>query len=541
MSFDWRNPDYVDIFRTRAQRLAKIRQQPEKLPILKRFYKDNPAQFIDDWGMTIDPRNIERELPAAIPFILFPKQRDWVDYILRKWRSREPGITDKSRDGGVTWLAIELACTLCIFYDSMAIGFGSRKEEYVDRIGSPKSIFYKGRFFMANLPPEFRGGWDERRDAPHMRINFPLTGSNISGEAGDNIGRGDRTSIYFVDESAYLERPELVEASLSQTTNCRIDISSANGMANPFAQKRHAGKIEVFTLHWRDDPRKDEAWYAKQCAELDPIVVGQEIDINYMASAEGQVIPSAWVQAATDAHIKLRIDISGSRRAALDVGDEGSDANALAGGYGILIEELEEWSGLGSDIFQTVLKAFSYCDQFGYKSLRYDADGLGAGVRGDARVANERRFDDGRKPIEVEPFRGSAGVFEPEQDIEGPSGKSGRLNKDYYANLKAQAWWGLRRRFQKTFRAVTENIVAPHEELISISSKLRLYNKLILELAQPRFTQATSGKLLIDKTPDGVKSPNDADAVMIYFAPMRRGMHISDQAIQALIRAGGRR
>ena len=78
-----------------------------------------------------------------------------------------------------------------------------------------------------------------------MRINFAHTGSSISGEAGDGIGRGDRSSLYFVDESAFLERPELVEASLSQTTNCRIDVSTPHGMANPFAEKRHSGMVKV--------------------------------------------------------------------------------------------------------------------------------------------------------------------------------------------------------------------------------------------------------------------------------------------------------
>lgn len=90
-----------------------------------------------------------------------------------------------------------------------------------------------------------------------MRILFPETESAMTGEAGDGIGRGDRTSFYIVDESAFLERPYLADASLSATTNCRQDISTPNGMANSFAERRHSGKIDVFTFHWRDDPRKD--------------------------------------------------------------------------------------------------------------------------------------------------------------------------------------------------------------------------------------------------------------------------------------------
>ena len=85
-------------------------------------------------------------------------------------------------------------------------------------------------------------------------------------------------------------------------------------MANPFAAKVHGGRIKTFRFHWRDDPRKDENWYAKQVAELDPVTVAQEIDIDYSASVEGILIPSTWVQAAVDAHLKLRIEPTGARR-----------------------------------------------------------------------------------------------------------------------------------------------------------------------------------------------------------------------------------
>lgn len=533
MQFDWKNPDYIPVFRQRADRLLRLRREPSAIPAIKLYYRENPAAFIHDWGITLDPRNVERDLPALIPFLLFPKQIEWVNWVVAHWRERRPALTEKSRDGGLSWLAMATSCTLCLFHDGMAVGFGSRKEEYVDRIGSPKSLFFKGRVFMANLPVELRGGWKEQRDAPHMRINFPETGANISGEAGDNIGRGDRTGIYFVDEAAYLERPELIDASLSQTTNCRIDVSSANGMANPFAIKRHSGKIDVFTFHWRDDPRKGDDWYAKQVEELNPVVVAQEIDINYSASVEGLLIPSAWVQAATDAHIRLNMSITGGRSAALDVADEGRDTNALCGSYGVLVEHLAEWSGAGSDIFQTVLKAFGLCDELGYGRLTYDADGLGAGVRGDARVVNEQRSADKRKPIAVVPFRGSGEVFDPEgQDVKG------RQNKDYFANAKAQAWWKLRTRFQKTYRAVVDGVIGPHDEMISIPSKLPLYNKLILELAQPTYSLNTIGKIVVDKMPDGTPSPNLADALMIKFAPLRRpAMSISEGTIRAMMGA----
>ncbi|EOU7510202.1 hypothetical protein ACOD7P_003371 [Escherichia coli] len=150
--FDFKNPDYQMVFEWRMERLQRIRQNPEILPALKQFYRTNPAQFIIDWGMTTDPRNIDYGLPVTIPFLLFPKQEEWIHWIMERWGNRENGITEKSREMGLSWTAIGLACSLCLFNKEMVIGFGSRKEEYVDSTGDPKALFWKARKFVETLP-----------------------------------------------------------------------------------------------------------------------------------------------------------------------------------------------------------------------------------------------------------------------------------------------------------------------------------------------------------------------------------------------------
>jgi phage terminase large subunit len=513
--FDWKNPDYIPVFQRRARALGQIRTDPSILPALKCFYRNNPGQFITDWGCTADPRHVEVGLPVVIPFLLFKRQQEWIDWVIDSWRNRRPGVTPKSRESGLSWLAIALACTLCLFNDDMAIGFGSRLQDYVDKIGAPKSLFWKARKFLELLPAEFASGFDPKNDAPHMRIIFRKTGSVISGDCGDNIGRGDRASIYFVDEAAFLEHPETVDAALSQTTNCRIDISTANGMGNPFFRKvTEWPSPRVFRIHWRDDPRKDEAWYAKQVADLsNPVVIASEIDIDFSASVEGVLIPSAWVQAAIDAHVRLGFTPTGARVGALDVADEGKDTNAFCGAHGVLVETLEEWSGKGDDIFGTTQRAFGICDRGDYLAFKYDADGLGAAVRGDARILNEGRT----RQLTVEAFRGSAGVFNPEgQDVKG------RKNQDMFANCKAQAWWALRTRFETTYRAVVKDVPADPDQIISIRSDLPHRARLCSELSQPTYTVNAVGKIVVDKTPDGTRSPNLADAMMIRFSTATR-------------------
>jgi hypothetical protein len=516
-TFDWRNPDYAAVRAERAAQLARIRERPEVLEGLREHYRHNPTAFISTWGMTSDPRLVARGLPSEIPLILMPRQVELVEFIMQRLLNRESGVVEKSRDCGASVIIAALAATLCLFTPGTVIGIGSRKEDALDRPGDPGALLYKVKHFLKNLPPEFRGSWDESRHAQHLKVQFPESpGSAIVGEAGDQIGRGQRFTLFLGDESAFWERAELIDRSLASATNTRIDVSTPNGRANSFAQKRFSGKVPVFTFRWQDDLRKDEAWYRQQVETLDPITLAQEVDLNYDASVEGILLPAPWVQAAIGAHEKLGIEPSGERRAALDVADEGRDKNALAGRHGVLLEYLSSWSGKGGHIYATVIRALNAADKHRYPLVDYDADGLGAGVRGDAVQINERRREAGKREIEVAPFRGSGAVVDPDGSM-----VEGRTNKDYFANLKAQAWWALRLRFQQTHRAVVEGMTVDPDSIISLDPALPELQQLVAELSQPTYSLNAAGKILVDKVPDGAASPNLADAVMMVFSGLQ--------------------
>lgn len=333
--FDWKNPDYEPILDERIARLQALRDMEHAdrettIAALKAHYKDNPVDFINDWGMTYDPRNADIGRPTNIPFLMFPKQEEFVRWIHDHWRGRRNGIAEKSREMGVSWLCVAFACWMYLFHPGSAIGFGSRKEIYVDELGDPKSIFEKIRFFLTHLPVELRPkGFNQQLHMPYMKVVNPENGATITGEAGDNIGRGARTSIYFVDESAFLEHAMKIEGSLSQTTNCRIDVSTANGPDNVFAVKRRSGKIDVFTFHWKADPRKGEDWFRKQVETLDPVVVAQEIEINYEASTTNALI-SGEIVALAQATPKVNVSQKGQIRISVDVARFGNNETVIS-------------------------------------------------------------------------------------------------------------------------------------------------------------------------------------------------------------------
>jgi phage terminase large subunit len=518
---DYQNPDYNAVYQWRIDRLAALRRDHGLLRAVKQYYRENPIDLVQDWGLTFDPRALDVGRSPIMPFILFEEQVDWLKWVMSCWKDRENGLSDKSRDMGLTWCASGLSCALATTHNGFVAGFGSRKEDLVDKAGDPDSIFFKVRFFLQNIPPEFRAGWNPRNHehSSHMRIVIPETGSVIRGEGGKNIGRGGRASMYFVDEAAHLENPQAVETSLSATTNCRIDISSVNGFNNPFAEKRFSGRVRVKTMHWKSDPRKDQKWYDKQREKFNALVVAQEIDIDYSASAEGVLIPLEWIDAAMDAHIKLNIKPTGRRFSSLDVADEGKDMNAFGSRQGILLDFAEQWSGKGSDIYHTAMRAMNNCATLGCDDFQYDSDGMGVSVRGDSNAINALPARAAMPKINAIAFRGSSEVRDKEKQV--PGAYKGVKNEDFFMNRKAQEYWALRMRFEQTYRAVVENIVVDFDEIISIDSRLKDIQKIRMELHQPLYKQSTTGKTLIQKTPDGMQSPNYADIVMMLYAPQQ--------------------
>ena len=340
MSFHW-PPDYVKLFAWRQKQLQLFRSQPKMLEAALIYYKTHPVEFINDWVDTYDPRNAG--VPGKItrmPFVMFPRQVDLTRFLYACLEGEADGLIEKCRDAGATWLSVAVSVHLWRFWDGISVGWGSRKEQLVDKLGDMDSIFEKIRAVIRGLPPEFLPlGFSEKDHMTYMRVLNPQNGASITGEAGNNIGRGGRKRLYFKDESAHYERPDLIEAALGDNTRVQIDISSVNGTGNVFHRRREAGvewepgtpvvkgKANVFVFDWRHHPEKTEEWYneRRQKAEDEGLlhVFAQEVDRDYAASVEGVIIPADWVRAAVDAHVKLQFLDEGKWVAGLDVADGG--------------------------------------------------------------------------------------------------------------------------------------------------------------------------------------------------------------------------
>lgn len=548
-------PDYVQTLAWRQQQVTRLRSNPGLVAGAKEFYRTRPVEFVNHWCITYDPRNASGDVPAKMPFILFQRQEDLIEFLLACLRGEENGLIEKCRDMGATWVCCAFSVWLWLFWPGAAVGWGSRKEQLVDRIGDADSIFEKMRLIVRGIPREFRpAGLNPADHMTYMRLLNPENGASITGEAGDNIGRGGRKLIYFKDESAHYERPEKIEAALADNTRVQVDISSVNGLGNVFHRRREAGaewrggpaisgRTNIFVMDWRDHPAKTQAWYdtRRRKAQDDGLlhVFAQEVDRNYSAAVDGVIIPAEWVKAAIDAHVKLGFDDAGAWCAALDVADGGGDRNALAKRKGVVLKGIEEWGE--RDTGMTARRAVDGCRGLGEIELQYDSIGVGAGVKAETnRLADEGLLPAG---LYLAPWNAGEAALRPDEHVE-PGDRNTPLNKDFYANLKAQAWWQLRRRFERTWRAVTDpTFTWRAEELISLPSDLPLLRQVEKELSQPTARKDGRMRLVVDKMPEGTRSPNLADAIVMVFWPIksRRSLVVSDDVLARASSTGRRR
>lgn len=535
---DWKKPDYNNILIVRGERLERIREAEtagrNPWPKLKAFYKLHPDRLCTDWGMTFDPRKIETGEAATIPFILFPKQVEFMDWTTDRWLAKERGVCEKSRECGVTWLTVAWGVSHFLFRPGFVARYGSRKEDIVDRKGDMDSIFEKVRFFIDYLPLELQPeGYTAKDHSTHMKTLNPENGASLIGEAGNDIGRGGRSSIAFVDESAFLADARAVENALSQNTNCQVDVSTFNGSGNLFYEKiqRWSGTKRHFIFDWKDDPRKDQAWYDRQKENLPEETVAQEIDRDPHASETDSFIPAKWVASSIDAHKRLGFSGSGDRITGFDPADVG-DGKAVINRHGSVVvggDLLEK-----GDITAAIPWAFDHADRFHADVMYYDGDGMGAPAM---KLALQNRAP---RRMKILPYHGSGAVRYPNR-LDGATSKrnykkfdihkgSGKRNRDTYLNFRAQSYGWVRRRFELTYEAVTRSqngmlVNFDPDDLISISTEgmdMKVLVQLQAEISRPQRQWTTNGKTKVESKADmkrrQVRSPNLADALVQSFS-----------------------
>lgn len=525
-------PDPVRASMLRRLRLLQVMERnPAAQPVEREMCRRDPVHFVNSWCWTYDPRAASTGGAAYLPFDLFPRQVEMVRWLEERLAAKEDGLIEKSRDTGFTWTSAAYALHKWLFVDGFKTTFGSRKEEYVDRIGDPDSIFEKVRLLLYRLPRWMRPpGFQPASHDNHMRLLNPANGNTIRGEAGDQMGRGGRSTVYFIDEAAFIERAERVDAATSANTDVRIWGSTVNGAGNLFFRKRHGGldPRQIFRFHWSDDPRKTLEWAEKKKATLDEHVWASEYDIDYAASVEGICIPAKWVEAAKRLRALLPdLQPSPAGIGGLDVG-AGKAKSVYVSRFGSVVHVPLAWSDpdtigtahKGLDAAAEARDMRSDGDGCTVRTLLYDNVGVGVGVASALSYTSRPGI-----------FVSGINTGDTPTETYWPDGET---SVEKFANLKAEIWWIMRERCKAAFETVlhietggAEGHRHPASDCLALPSDAEGPDaaQLSAQLSMPRWFRNEKGKILIEKKEDlakrGIASPDYAEALALTFAQGR--------------------
>lgn len=492
----------------------------ELIPYEMELCSRNIYRWFANWAWTYDPR----ERPAHRPLDLFRRQVEMITWFGDRLATREDGLLEKSRDVGFTWCAGGFALHKWLFAPGHKTTFGSRKGEYVDRIGDPDSIFEKIRMLMRGLPKwMLPAGFSWGKHDNSMLLLNPVNENTIRGEGGEEMGRGGRSTMYFIDEAAFIEHAERVDASTSANSDCRVWGSSVNGPTNFFARKRFGGSLradQIFRFHYTDDPRKTPEWAEKKKATMEPHVWASEYDLDYAASVEGVCILAAWVEAAKKIAGLMKIDPLVDGIGGGDIGG-GKAKCVFVARFGPVVTVPVAWGDPDTidtahkmlDESQKVLLKRDDGFECRVKYLRFDSVGVGFGVSA-VMKRNPRRglvvtgVNTGDTPT----------------DTRWPDGET---SQEKFANLKAEGTWKLRSRFKATHEMVLHLTGQPGgikhvaSDLISIPGDDAGPHaaQLAAQISIVKWTRNEKGKIIIESKASlakrGVASPDYFDALVL--------------------------
>lgn len=246
------------------------------------------------------------------------------------------------------------------------------------------------------------------------------------------------------------------------------------------------------------------------------------------------VIKASWVLSAIDAHLLIPGLDEGRATTGYDVADDGDDTNATVTRRGSVAVHSDEWHGLEDEILKSCTRAY-HTAQKHQAHIIYDSIGVGASAGGKFNELNAANPDN---KLTHAGFNAGGAVLRPNALYSDTKFK----NKDFFSNIKAQMWWQVADRFLLTHQVVQaiKNGTTPPkfttDELISIDSKIEHLEQLKMELSIPLRDFDNNGRVKVESKKElrkrDVPSPNLADAFIMAYAPVRRGLKLNTDILR---------
>ena len=251
------------------------------------------AKDIDDKTFTEVPA-----IQAHNPMITWEIQDELITALEFAILTGEDILITKSRQMGASWICITVFDKVFLFRpDSILMEF-SRVEDYVDKDGEPKCLFWKHDYIHKWLPdwmcpPGIIGkGASNRRK---LRIDNILNGSKITGESTTkHAASGANALALLLDEFSKVDNGAAIRSATADVAPCRVVNSTPAGAGTEYSRWKNSGQIKVFVLPYWEHPikgahryvHKNEAtekyeirspWFDGQCERRSKRELAQEI------------------------------------------------------------------------------------------------------------------------------------------------------------------------------------------------------------------------------------------------------------------------
>lgn len=284
---------------------------------------------------------------------------------------------------------------------------------------------------------------------------------------------------------------------INPPTNCLV--RKINFDENPFLSRTMLDEIDRARL---DDPES-----------FGHVYLGEPKD-----TSEESIIQRKHIMAAIDAHKTLKIDVSGQNKIGFDVADAGEDSCALVSFYGSLAKDIELWKAKEDELLKSCSRVYSRAHNENALII-YDAIGVGASAGAKFNELNEAND---YAAIRHQKFFAGGSPARPDEEYKRTKIK----NRDFFSNIKAQAWWITSDRFVNTFNAVHNGQKFEQDEMIFLDSSMPNLEQLIVELTTPKRDYDLAGRVKVESKKDlakrAIKSPNIADAFVMVAGNMEQ-------------------
>jgi len=229
---------------------------------------------------------------------------------------------------------------------------------------------------------------------------------------------------------------------------------------------------------------------------------------HYLEEVENSIIPPEHFDACIDAHKKLKIEPTGAKIMAFDPSDTGKDSTGYAIRTGIFFYDFGEFNGENGNV--DTGEGLRLARQERIDLFVWDGDGIGALLRDTVEQGL-----DGIK-CETRMYRGSETPDQPDYPYEGKWAEGTKTNKQMFVNKRAQFYTKLAERMWQTYRAIEMGEYIAPDNIISISSDIKLLDKLRSEVCRIPRKHNNSGKIQLMSKDEmwrkhKIVSPNMAD------------------------------